>query len=112
MGLLVGAMLPFAFSALTMKSVGKAANQMVQECFRQFPLILNENVEPDYQRCIAISTQASLNEMIAPGCLVVLSPIVMGLAFGQNCVAGLLCGALVCGVMMAISMSNSGGAWD
>lgn len=112
MGLLVGAMLPFAFSALTMRSVAKAANAMVQECFEQFPKILNEGKEPDYQRCIRISTDASLKEMIAPGCLVVMSPITAGCLFGRNCAAGLLVGALTSGVMCATSMSNSGGAWD
>ncbi|CAD7967805.1 unnamed protein product [Amoebophrya sp. A25] len=111
-GLLVGAMLPYAFSAFTMKSVGIAANDMVRECNRQFPLIIDEGREPDYDTCIKISTEASLREMILPGALVILSPIVCGLFFGKNCVAGLLCGILVSGVQLAISMSNTGGAWD
>merc|ERR1719453_2818380 len=78
----------------------------------QFPKIINEGVEPDYERCIKISTEASLKEMIAPGLLVILSPLVCGLCFGRNCTAGLLSGALVSGVQLAISMSNTGGAWD
>merc|ERR1719311_604027 len=110
LGILFGSMLPFCFAALTMKSVGKAANEMVKECFEQFPKILNEGATPDYQKCIAISTIASLQEMVAPGCLVVLSPITAGCLFGRNCTAGMLTGALTTGVMMAISMSNSGGA--
>jgi inorganic pyrophosphatase len=112
LGLLLGALLPFWFSAMTMKSVGQAANEMVQECFAQFPKILHEGMRPNYQRCISISTAASLKEMIAPGCLVVLSPILVGIAFGKLCTAGLLAGAMTTGVMMAVSMSNSGGAWD
>jgi len=111
-GLLIGALLPYAFSAMTMKSVGEAANDMVQECMSQFPDIVNNGVEPDYEKCIKISTQASLKEMIAPGLLVILSPILAGLIFGQNACAGLLCGSLVSGVQLAISMSNTGGAWD
>ncbi|XP_026193236.1 uncharacterized protein LOC34618784 [Cyclospora cayetanensis] len=111
-GLLMGAMLPYAFSAMTMKSVGKAANDMVAECMSQFPHIMEGTMEPQYKRCIEISTKASLHEMIAPGALVILSPIVAGMAFGKNCTAGLLAGALVSGIQLAISMSNSGGAWD
>lgn len=111
-GLLIGALLPYAFSALTMKSVGEAAKDMVEECMRQFPGIINDGNEPDYETCIQISTQASLKEMILPGMLVILSPLVMGIAFGKNCTAGLLAGALVSGVQLAISMSNTGGAWD
>merc|ERR1719217_813991 len=97
-GLLYGAMMPFWFSAMTMKSVGEAANDMVRECNRQFPQIM-EGASPEYDHCVAISTEASLREMLGPGALVILSPIVFGFA-------------LVSGVMLAISMSNSGGAWD
>jgi len=112
-GLLFGAMMPYAFAAWTMKSVGKAANDMVKECLSQFPKIMGpERMAPDYERCIRISTEASLREMIAPGALVILSPLVAGLGFGKNCCAGLLSGALVSSVQLAISMSNSGGAWD
>lgn len=111
-GLLFGAMMPYAFAAWTMKSVGKAANDMVKECLEQFPKIMNEGMTPDYEKCIRISTEASLREMLAPGALVILSPLVAGLGFGKNCCAGLLSGALVSSVQLAISMSNSGGAWD
>lgn len=114
-GLLMGAMMPYAFAAMTMKSVGKAANDMVIECLAQFPKIMStgpDRMEPDYERCIRISTEASLREMIAPGALVILSPLVAGLGFGKNCCAGLLSGALVSSVQLAISMSNTGGAWD
>jgi len=111
-GLLLGAMIPYAFSAMTMKSVGKAATDMVEECMRQFPKIVNEGAKPNYERCIAISTEASLKEMLAPGALVILSPIVAGAALGKNCTSGLLSGIIVSGVQMAISMSNTGGAWD
>merc|ERR1719261_1666985 len=86
---------------------------MVKECMRQFPEIMGaRQAQPDYQRCIRISTEASLKEMLAPGALVILSPLVAGLGFGKNCCAGLLSGALVSSVQLAISMSNSGGAWD
>merc|ERR1719453_2518530 len=111
-GLLYGAMMPYAFAAWTMKSVGEAANDMVKECLGQFPNIMNGTAKPDYHRCIKISTDASLREMIKPGLLVILSPLVAGLGFGKNACAGLLSGALVSSVQLAISMSNSGGAWD
>ena len=116
-GLLVGAMLPYWFSAMTMKSVGMAANAMVQEIKRQFDLnpnllIPNHPDRPDYDTCIKISTDASLQEMIAPGALVMISPIFFGVCFGTRCVTGLLAGAIASGVQMAISSSNTGGAWD
>lgn len=114
-GLLIGAMLPYAFSAMTMKSVGKAALEMVNEIRKQLqdePRIITGEVTPDYERCVRISTQASLKEMVGPGALVILTPIFIGLLFGPRAVAGLLPGALVSGVQMAISMSNTGGAWD
>merc|ERR1739845_285315 len=114
-GLLFGAMMPYAFAAMTMKSVGKAANDMYQECIRQFKLMFEGEKtmkEPDYETCIVISTNASLREMIAPGALVILSPLVAGLGFGKNACAGLLSGAIVSSVQLAISMSNTGGAWD
>mmetsp|Transcript_13687 Transcript_13687/g.34364 ORF Transcript_13687/g.34364 Transcript_13687/m.34364 type:complete len:731 (-) Transcript_13687:72-2264(-) len=111
-GLLYGAMMPYAFSAMTMKSVGTAANDMVEECMRQLKLIFEGSAKPDYERCIAISTDASLREMIAPGALVIVSPLLGGVLFGKNCTAGMLSGALVSGVQLAVSMSNSGGAWD
>jgi H(+)-translocating pyrophosphatase len=112
-GLLLGAMMPYAFAAWTMKSLGRAANDMVKECLAQFPKIMGEEkMKPDYERCIRISTNASLREMLAPGALVILSPLVAGLLFGKNTCAGLLSGALVSSVQLAISMSNTGGAWD
>ena len=114
-GLLVGAMLPYWFSALTMKSVGKAALAMVEEVRRQFrenPGIMRNESLPDYAKCVAISTQASLKEMIAPGALVMLSPLLVGFLFGVRALCGLLAGALVSGVQIAISASNTGGAWD
>merc|ERR1712232_1144928 len=112
-GLLLGAMMPYAFAAWTMKSVGTAANDMVKECMEQFPLIMGpEKMAPNYEKCIRISTEASLKEMLAPGALVILSPLVAGIGFGKNCCAGLLSGALVSSVQLAISMSNTGGAWD
>lgn len=111
-GLLCGAMLPYLFSALTMKSVGIAANDMVQECMRQFPQIIQGNMEPQYKRCVEISTRASLHEMMLPGALVIGAPIAAGILFGKNCTAGLLAGALVSGLPLAISSSNAGSAWD
>merc|ERR1711876_168492 len=94
------------------KSVGMAANEMLKECLPQFPGIINEGKKPDYDKCIKISTDASLREMIAPGLLVILSPLVAGFGFGKNTCAGLQSGALVSSVQLAISMSNTGGAWD
>jgi inorganic pyrophosphatase len=115
--LIVGGMIPFAFAALTMKSVGLAAMEMVMEVQRQFdekPHLLDENPteRPDYDACIAISTNASLNEMIAPGAMVIFTPLATGILFGVTAVSGLLVGALVASIQLAISMSNSGGAWD
>merc|ERR1712086_285814 len=112
--LFFGAMLPYWFSAMTMKSVGLAANEMVEEVRRQFknPQIKNGEIEPDYEACINVSTKASLKEMIAPGCLVMLTPIIFGVFFGTKVVAGILPGALLSGIQLAISMSNTGGAWD
>lgn len=114
-GLLVGAMLPYWFSAMTMKSVGQAALDMVKEVQRQIkekPDILKGTVAPDYEKCITISTDASLREMFPPGALVMFTPIVVGFLFGTRCLAGVLAGALVSGVQIAISASNTGGAWD
>lgn len=115
--LLVGAMLPYWFSAMTMKSVGEAAMQMVHEVERQFaanPELLNPNspVRPDYAKCVAISTESALQEMVAPGALVMLAPLVAGTLFGVNAVYGILTGGLLSGVQLAVSMSNTGGAWD
>ena len=115
--LIVGGMIPFAFAAMTMKSVGTAAMQMVLEVQRQFdekPHLLDANAteRPDYDACIGISTKASLREMVPPAMLVIFTPLLTGLFFGVNAVSGLLVGSLVSSVQLAISMSNSGGAWD
>ena len=114
-GLFIGAMLPFLFSAFTMSSVSKAAFSMISEVRRQFrekPGIMQGTEKPDYRTCVSISTHAALREMIVPGVLAVLAPLVIGLLLGAESLGGLLAGALVSGVMMAIFMSNSGGAWD
>ena len=98
-----------------MSSVGKAANKMIEEVRRQFRSdkgILEGTSKPDYKTCVGISTQASLKEMIVPGVLAIIVPIVVGLLLGTEALGGLLAGALVTGVMMAIFMSNAGGAWD
>uniref|UniRef100_A0A7S4J1U6 H(+)-exporting diphosphatase n=1 Tax=Odontella aurita TaxID=265563 RepID=A0A7S4J1U6_9STRA len=115
--LVIGGMIPFAFAAMTMKAVGVAAMEMVMEVQRQFdekPHLLDDNPteRPDYDACIAISTRASLKQMIAPGVMVISAPLLTGIIFGVNAVAGLLVGSLVSSVQLAISMSNSGGAWD
>ena len=118
-GLLFGAMIPYWFSAMTMKSVGVAAFDMVKEVERQLDIstesgrkIRANELEPDYAACIDISTKASLREMIAPGALVMFTPIIVGFLLGTECLAGLLAGNLVSGVQIAISASNTGGAWD
>ena len=114
-GLLVGGMLPFVFSAMTMESVSKAAYEMIEEVRRQFrelPGILEGKAKPDYARCVSISTTAALKQMIVPGVLAVASPILVGVLLGTAALGGLLAGSLVTGVLLAIFMSNSGGAWD
>jgi K(+)-stimulated pyrophosphate-energized sodium pump len=114
-GLLLGGMLPFLFSAQTMKSVGKAAFQMIEEVRRQFREdkgIMAGTSKPDYAKCVDISTRAALKEMIFPALLAVISPIVVGLLIGPAALGGLLAGSLVTGVLLAITMSNAGGAWD
>ncbi len=114
-GLFIGGMLTFLFSAITMESVSKAAYKMIEEVRRQFHAdkgILAGTSRPDYKSCVSISTQAALHEMIVPGILAAVSPILMGLLLGTEALGGMLAGALVTGVLMAIFMSNSGGAWD
>lgn len=114
-GLLIGGMLPFLFSAFTMQSVGKTANKMIVEVRNQFkniPGILEGTGKPDYKRCVEISTAAALKEMMLPGVMAVAMPLVIGILLGTEALGGLLVGALVSGVMLAIFMSNSGGAWD
>ncbi len=114
-GLFIGGMLPFLFSAFTMSSVGRAANKMIAEVRRQFkekPGILQGKDKPDYSRCVSISTKAALWEMIIPGVMAVVVPIIVGFVLGVESLGGLLAGALISGVMLAIFMANSGGAWD
>ncbi len=114
-GLFVGGMLPFLFSAMTMSSVSKAAYQMIEEVRRQFrtiPGILEGTGKPDYKSCVAISTTAALKEMLVPGIMAVAAPLVVGVLLGPASLGGLLAGSLVTGVMVAIFMSNAGGAWD
>ena len=114
-GMFVGGMLPFLFSAFTMDSVSKAAYKMIEEVriqFKTIPGILEGKGKPDYKSCVAISTQAALKEMLLPGVMAVLAPVFIGVVLGPDALGGLLGGALVTGVMLAIFMSNSGGAWD
>lgn len=114
-GLFIGGMLPFLFSAFTMQSVGKAAFQMIEEVRRQFkayPGIMAGTDKPDYKSCVAISTKAALKEMLVPGVMAVAAPIIVGVILGTRALGGLIAGSLVTGVLMAIFMSNSGGAWD
>jgi K(+)-stimulated pyrophosphate-energized sodium pump len=113
-GLFIGGMLTFLFSALTMTAVGKAAMEMVEEVRRQFrehPGIMDYTEKPDHKRCIDISTKSSLKEMVIPGLLAVLAPVVIGL-WSVEALGGLLAGSLVTGILMAIMMANAGGAWD
>ena len=114
-GLFIGGMLPFLFSAITMESVSKAAYKMIEEVRRQFrqdPGILKGESRPDYTSCVGISTTAALREMLVPGVISVVVPIAMGLLLGTDALGGLLAGSLVTGVLMAIFMANAGGAWD
>ena len=114
-GLFIGGMLPFLFSAMTMDSVSKAANKMIEEVRRQFrtiPGILEGTGKPDYTSCVAISTNAALKEMLVPGILAVAAPLAVGILLGTAALGGLLAGALVTGILTAIFMSNAGGAWD
>ena len=113
-GLFIGGMLTFLFSALTMTAVGKAAMEMVEEVRRQFremPGIMERKVKPDYKRCVEISTHSSLKQMIVPGLLAIVAPVVVGL-WSVEALGGLLAGSLVTGILMAIMMANAGGAWD
>ena len=113
--LLIGAMLPYLFASLTMKSVGKAANKMIEEVRRQFkekPGIMENKEKPDYAKCVDISTKAALKEMILPAIIAVISPILTGILFGAKGLGGLLVGALASSIMLAVFMANAGGAWD
>ena len=114
-GLFIGGMLPFLVSAFTMQSVGKAAFQMIEEVRRQFrenPGIMEGTQKPDYKSCVAISTKAALKEMLVPGIMAVVAPLIIGVDLGTRALGGLIAGSLVTGVLMAIFMSNAGGAWD
>ncbi len=114
-GLFIGGLLPFVFSALSIQAVSRAAEKMIEEVRRQFreiPGIMEGTGRPEYERCVDISTAAALREMIIPGIMAVLAPIVVGLGLGAAALGGLLGGSIVTGVMMAIFMSNAGGAWD
>ena len=114
-GLFIGAMIPFLFAALTMNSVGKAANEMIEEVRSQFradPGILEGTSKPDYEKCVDISTKAALREMVIPALLAILVPVAIGILFGPEALGGTLAGSLSAGVLMAIMMANAGGAWD
>ncbi len=114
-GLFIGAMLPFLFSAFTMNSVGKAAYQMIEEVRRQFrsiPGIMEGTGRPDYAKCVDISTGSALKEMIIPGLIAIVAPLAVGLILGPEALGGMLAGALSAGVLLAIMMANAGGAWD
>ncbi len=114
-GLFIGAMLPFMFSAMTMNSVGRAANHMIEEVRRQFrenPGIMEGTAKPDYARCVDISTKAALKEMMAPGLMAIIAPLAVGIVLGVEALGGMLAGALAAGVLLAIMMANAGGAWD
>ena len=114
-GLFIGAMLPFLFSAMTMNSVGRAANDMIEEVRRQFREdkgIMEGKSKPDYAKCVDISTKAALKEMILPGLMAIAAPLAVGIVMGTEALGGMLAGALSSGVLLAIMMSNSGGAWD
>ena len=114
-GLFVGGMIPFVFSALCIQAVGKAAMDMVQEVRRQFreiPGIMEYKAKPEYEKCVAISTKASIREMMLPGAIALITPVLVGFTFGPEVLGGLLAGVTVCGVLMGIFQSNAGGAWD
>ena len=114
-GLFVGGMIPFIFSALCIQAVGKAAMDMVQEVRRQFreiPGIMEYKAKPEYEKCVAISTKASIREMMMPGAIALITPVVVGFTMGPEVLGGLLAGVTVCGVLMGIFQSNAGGAWD
>jgi len=114
-GLFIGGLMPFVFSAFTMSSVGRAAHDMVQEVRRQFKEIkgiMTGKAKPDYKRCVEISTKSALREMIVPGVLAIVVPIIIGVTLGPAALGGLLAGSIVTGFLLALMMANSGGAWD
>src|SRR6202041_2289546 len=114
-GLFVGGMIPFIFSSLAIRAVGEAAMAMVEEVRRQFrtiPGIMEGTGKPEYDKCVAISTQASIRKMILPGAMAPLFPLIIGFLLGPEALGGFLAGATVCGVLMGIFQNNAGGAWD
>jgi K(+)-stimulated pyrophosphate-energized sodium pump len=114
-GAFIGAMLPFLFCAMTMGAVGRAASEMVEEVRRQFREIsglMEGKAKPDYARCVDISTRSAIKEMVLPGLMAVVAPVVIGLLLGSEALAGMLAGALISGVCLAIMLANAGGAWD
>jgi len=113
-GLFIGALLPFLFSSFTMRAVGNAACEIVKEVRRQFKnkRIMQGKAKPDYDKCIGIATSAALREMLLPGILAVVAPVVVGLVLGAEALGGLLAGSIATGFLMALMMANAGGAWD
>ena len=114
-GMFIGGIFPFLVSSMTMRAVGDAAFEMIEEVRRQFreiPGLLEGNAKPDTARCVDIATRAALRKMIVPGALAVLAPVVIGFGLGAEALGGMLAGALICCVMMALMMANAGGAWD
>ena len=114
-GLFIGAMLPYLFSAMTMSAVSRAAGQMIEEVRRQFksiPGLMEGKAKPDYANCVSISTAAAIKEMIVPGLMAVIVPVIIGLGLGKEALGGLLAGSTASGFILAVMMSNAGGAWD
>jgi K(+)-stimulated pyrophosphate-energized sodium pump len=114
-GILIGAVLPFVFSAMTMTAVGKAAHEIVVEVRRQFreiPGLMEGTAKPDYKTCVGISTQSALREMVMPGVIAVAAPLLVGYILGAEALAGMLIGSIVSGFTLAVMMANAGGAWD
>ena len=114
-GLMIGSMLPYVFSAMTMNAVGRAAFALVNEVRRQFreiPGIMEGTAEPEYDKCVDMSTRGALREMILPGVLAVAAPVIIGVVLGKEALAGMLIGSIASGFMLAVAMANAGGAWD
>ncbi|HDI02898.1 MAG TPA: sodium-translocating pyrophosphatase, partial [Candidatus Aenigmarchaeota archaeon] len=112
--LFIGALIPFIFSSITMRSVGKTASKIVDEVRRQFKdkNIIKGKKKPDYERCIKISSNAAIREMIVPGLLAIVSPLIVGFTLGAEALGGFLAGAIATGLLLAITLANSGGVWD